>query len=347
MTGRMLVVLGVLLGLGANAARVARAEPHGVIVGPGGALRAEGRLPLAAETPSGPRVAPGRIVVKYRESLDACVPCLVAARGSFAAATGSDSLDRLHGRLGLRAARALFSARPGRAQARAALRARLQAARRRFPLRAARAPAGTADPDLSGIYVLELSPDVDPVEAARAYAADPAVAWATPDVVVDVGFTPNDPYLSTSGSWGQPYADLWGLTAVDARTAWDTTTGQGTVIAVVDTGVDDTHPDLAANIWTNAGEIPANGVDDDGNGYVDDVHGWDFVDGDDRYGHGTHVAGIAAAVGNDAIGVAGVAFGARVMPLKGITDGGFGYISDLAEAILYAAENGADVINNS
>ena len=352
--GRLLGVIAALIApLAGVPSTFARADHRNVIVGPSGALPANGGLPTAAQGPPSPKFAPGRIVVRYSEAVDACVPCIVTARASFATVTGSDSLDRLHERLGLRAARALFSQGRdlGARAARAAFQSRLTAARRRFPLRAARAPAGAADPDLTRVHVLDISDDVDPAEAARAYAADPAVAWAIPDVEVDVGLTPNDPYLSTSGSWGRSYADLWGLDAIDARTAWDTTTGQGTVIAVVDTGLDAAHPDLAANVWANAGEIPGNAVDDDGNGYVDDVHGWDFVDADpipeDRHGHGTHVAGTAAAVGNNATGIAGVAFGARVMALKGIHDSGFGYSSDLAEAILYAAENGADVINNS
>src|SRR5262249_23738821 len=127
--------------------------------------------------------------------------------------------------------------------------------------------------------------------------------------------------------------------------------GAGVVIAVVDTGVDFTHPDLAANAWVNPGEIPGNGIDDDGNGYVDDVHGWDFAnddaDPDDDYGHGTHVAGTAAAVGNNGVGIVGIAWESRVMAVKGISASGSGFVSDLAAGIVYAAENGARVINAS
>ena len=98
---------------------------------------------------------------------------------------------------------------------------------------------------------------------------------------------------------------------MDVLPAWERTRGGGQLIAVVDTGVDLTHPDLAGNLWVNPGETPANGLDDDGNGKVDDVHGYDFVDTDpdpdDFHYHGTHVAGIAAAVAGNAEGAAGVA----------------------------------------
>ena len=126
--------------------------------------------------------------------------------------------------------------------------------------------------------------------------------------------------------------------------------GKGTVVAVIDTGVDYTHKDLADNIWVNEGEIPGNGIDDDGNGYVDDVYGVDFVDGDsdpmDEHGHGTHVAGIIAMTPGNGGGV-GVAYGAKIMCIRaGQANGSFAS-SDIAKAIKYAADNGADVINMS
>ena len=126
--------------------------------------------------------------------------------------------------------------------------------------------------------------------------------------------------------------------------------GKGTVVAVIDTGVDYTHKDLADNIWVDEGEIPGNGIDDDGNGYVDDVHGVDFVDGDsdpmDEHGHGTHVAGIIAMTPGNGGGV-GVAYGAKIMCVRaGQANGSFAS-SDIAKAIKYAADNGADVINMS
>jgi len=117
---------------------------------------------------------------------------------------------------------------------------------------------------------------------------------------IDVA-VPTDPY----------YNQLWGMDSIDAPEAWSITTGSSSVVvAVIDTGVDYTHVDLAANIWTNPGEIAGNGIDDDGNGFVDDVHGYDFVnnDGDpmDDNSHGTHVSGTIAAAANNGVGVAGV-----------------------------------------
>ena len=139
---------------------------------------------------------------------------------------------------------------------------------------------------------------------------------------------------------------------IDALEAWDITFGADrVVVAVIDSGVDGSHPDLSANLWTNSGEIPGNGLDDDGNGYVDDIRGWDFANKDnnpaDDNGHGTHVTGIIAAVGNNGIGVAGVAWNAKIMALKSFRADGSGLTSDAILAIAYANLMGADVINNS
>ena len=143
-----------------------------------------------------------------------------------------------------------------------------------------------------------------------------------------------------------------------AAQAWDSVRGDGIVVAVTDTGLDFAHPDIDANVWTNPGEIANNGIDDDGNGLIDDFRGWDFVgpswtspapdnDPTDVHGHGTHVAGTIAAEGNNATGVVGVAFRARIMALRGLDDAGSGGDAQLANAIVYAADEGADVINAS
>ncbi|MFM6772099.1 MAG: S8 family serine peptidase, partial [Microcystis panniformis] len=123
------------------------------------------------------------------------------------------------------------------------------------------------------------------------------------------------------------------------------------VIGVIDTGVDYNHPDLVGNIWTNSGEIANDGIDNDGNGYIDDIRGWDFAYNDnnpsDVHGHGTHVAGTIAAKGNNGVGVTGVAWNAKIMPLKFLNDQGSGYTSDAILAINYATDKGVKLTNNS
>ena len=135
------------------------------------------------------------------------------------------------------------------------------------------------------------------------------------------------------------------------QSAWDVSTGGSTVVAVIDTGADLTHPDLRDNLWRNPREIPGNGIDDDGNGFVDDVNGADFVnrDGDpsDDNGHGTHVTGILAARGGNRVGVTGVAQRARLMVLKALGADAVGSAQTMAEAVRYAVANGAKVINMS
>ncbi|MFW5693385.1 MAG: S8 family serine peptidase, partial [Thermoguttaceae bacterium] len=146
-------------------------------------------------------------------------------------------------------------------------------------------------------------------------------------------------------------ADDWNLNSVQAPEVWaQGFTGEGVVVAVVDTGVDGSHRELSSRMWVNPGEVPGNGIDDDGNGFIDDIHGWDFVGSDnnpaDGNGHGTHVAGTIAAA-NDGFGATGVAFGATIMPVRVLDSNGAGSLSDVAAGIRYAVDNGAQVINLS
>ena len=158
--------------------------------------------------------------------------------------------------------------------------------------------------------------------------------WSTATAVNDPSF-PSQWGLDNTGQTGGTFdADI------DAPEAWDRSRGEGVTVAVVDTGIDYSHPDLASSIWRNPGEVAGNGLDDDGNGYVDDVHGWDFFNNDnaplDDNGHGTHVAGTIAAAGDNGIGVAGVAWGAKVMALKFLGADGTGTLSGAVAAINYA-----------
>ncbi|WP_293129505.1 S8 family serine peptidase [Microcoleus sp. bin38.metabat.b11b12b14.051] len=145
----------------------------------------------------------------------------------------------------------------------------------------------------------------------------------------------------------------WGRDLVNAPEVWNQEiTGKGIVVAVVDGGVDYTHPDLNGNIWRNPGEIPGNGIDDDRNGFIDDIGGWDFVSNDNNPmdesidGHGTHVAGIIAAERND-FGITGVAYNAQIMPVRVLPKFDTGNWNNVAAGIRYAANNGANIINLS
>ena len=204
-------------------------------------------------------------------------------------------------------------------------------------------------------------------EAVAQFSDDPRLEYLEPDYQITVaplndpnepqawptvGDSPNDTYFSslwglhnTGQTFGTADADI------DAPEAWATQTGNNVLVAVIDTGVDYNHPDLAANIWTNPGEIAGNGLDDDGNGYVDDIHGWDFAYDDndpmDVAGHGTHCAGTIAAVGNNSRGVTGVNWSARIMALKFLDDSGSGWTTDALEALQYAVLMDAQLTSNS
>jgi subtilisin family serine protease len=207
-------------------------------------------------------------------------------------------------------------------------------------------------PDAS---VVDLPAGLGVEEAARRYESSPAVAYAEPNFILEPNRTPDDTYYAryqyalnnTGQTGGVRDADI------DAQEAWNVTTGKpGVMIAVIDSGVQIGHGDLQNNIWKNPKET-INGEDDDGNGYVDDVNGWDFHGGDrtvyddpEEDGHGTHVAGILAAQGNNGRGVTGVSWRASIMPLKFIGPNS-GSTSDAIKAIEYAVVKGAKISNNS
>ncbi len=194
--------------------------------------------------------------------------------------------------------------------------------------------------DLARIYKLYIPPEADVLATVSALQGDPNVEWAEPDYIARAIAVPNDPL----------YSSQWGLTKIQAANAWDIETGSSdVVVAVLDSGVDLDHADLSGRLWTNPGEVAGNGVDDDNNGYIDDVNGWDFVNNDktpdDDYGHGTLTAGISTAATNNGQGVAGVCWDCRIMAVKVMNASGTANYSDIAAGVVYAAEKGAEVIN--
>lgn len=205
-------------------------------------------------------------------------------------------------------------------------------------------------------YIVDLPAGTDLAAAIVGLRGQAGIASVEPDLIMYPAVVPDDP----------DYAKQYHLPQISAPAGWDVETGGPVLIAVIDSGVDLDHPDLAAKIWVNPGETPNNGRDDDGNGYRDDVNGWDFYhnnrdpnptpngkdenfDGepDEQVSHGTLVAGLAAAVSNNGFGVAGVSWGAKIMPLQVFPDDGGTAVSTVIDAINYAVANGADIINLS
>ena len=201
-----------------------------------------------------------------------------------------------------------------------------------------------------GVVVLQIPAGAE-MDVIAQLRRDPRVQYAELNHRARALETPNDPL----------FPQQWALARIKAPQAWDIAHCRGVIIAILDTGAYLEHPDLRNVLWTNPGEIAGNGIDDDGNDKIDDVHGWHFFhlfNGstyepyenrilDDDNGHGTHVTGIAAAETNNITGTAGVSWGAQAMIVKVLDQEGNGWYSDVAAGIIYAVDNGAEVINLS
>lgn len=208
-----------------------------------------------------------------------------------------------------------------------------------------RAPKNVVVPDLSRLYRVQVdgAAGEDLLETLTIYQADPDVEYAELNYRARLCYIPNDPN----------YPQQWALSKIQAASAWDIHTGDtDVVVAVIDTGVNFEHRDLEGNLWVNTAEQNGTaGIDDDGNGYVDDISGYDFAndDGDpsDDHSHGSHVIGTIAARGDNSYDMAGICWDVTVMPIKALDPDTLGAVSGISEAVYYAVANGADVISNS
>jgi len=203
------------------------------------------------------------------------------------------------------------------------------------------------------VWTLPVRDESGLLNLIRELSANSNIEYAEPNYIQKAIGIPNDTRFdelwgmhNTGQTGGTPDADI------DAVEAWDTFTGShDVVVAVIDTGMDYNHVDLVDNRWINVGEIAGNGIDDDGNGFVDDVYGYDFAYNDsnpmDVHSHGTHCSGTIGGVGNNSIGVAGVSHAVRIMAVKFLNDGGSGSTADAIESVIYAVDNGAQILSNS
>ncbi len=312
---------------------------------------------------------PGRVLVKLAPAVTGDVTSLITQHAEGSEPDGGFACAHSCRRTACAEARRLFApdAR-GYFQARAALEAR---ATRGIAARRGARRRPVALPDLANVFVLDLAPDADVPRVVAALVADPAVLAAEPDQYAHAAFVPDDPRFTCASPHCAPGDWQWALHRIRAPEAWESARGDGVVVAILDTGINRGHLDLGANVWSNPAET-ADGSDNDDNGYVDDLWGWDFVecnqhdslggpggpcidpnppggdaDPSDDEGHGTAVAGVLGAVADNGLDMAGLAHRARVMAVRTINRELRTSASEVASAIVYAADNGADVTSMS
>lgn len=280
---------------------------------------------------------PGEIIVKFKTE-DTVSPKLKCVKGKVKASASATSLNTLLDKYSAEVAEELMPLTGA------------QVTPQQKRMKAFNGKS-VSDSDLSNLYLVRLdaSKTANLNEVAEEFSALPEVEYAEPNYIVHACSSGESDYTSDP-----LYSQQWGPAAIGLDKLWNVPviSTKRPVIAILDTGVDIEHPDLAANIWTN--EIEANGSDDrddDANGFKDDIHGWDFVNQSarmrDNNGHGTHCSGVAAAVGGNGIGITGANPDALIMPITVLQSNGTGDVATIIKGIDYAAANGADVLSMS
>ncbi len=291
--------------------------------------------------------APNEIIVKFRENAANTIE--KELENPIGTLNSSPRLAQLNAKYRVRQIKPLvkdFRTRHQRLQSLRKKRADLLTQKdKRILRRLQRTPAQGTVPNLERIYKIKLDCPTEQSlqEALDSYRNNPEVEYAELNYRASIESAPDDPL----------YHEQWSLSKINAADAWDIYTGNSKIIvAVLDTGVDYYHRDLAHNMWINDEEYEGiEGVDDDDNGYIDDLYGYNFAyknnDPYDDHGHGTHCAGIIAAEGNNGLDISGICWNSRIMAIKAFNYDSGGYISDIVPGIFYAVENGADIISNS
>ncbi len=330
-----------------------------------------------AKAPNMPRFVPGQILIKFRDEADIgeAAEELSRRKEPFKTITTTSALDSLNERFRVKKMERLFGSKDGgdfkgrvlnqeiagdlREKATEKFLQKVESTRQRFSERTNRIPEGVEIPYLNHIYRVEFEDlEVDVIEASAAYAEDPDVEYAEPNYLTHLCFTPTDALFS----------EQWAHVNTEAELGWDIQTGsRGVTIAIIDSGVAYNHEDLVDNMLGDCNDGCPEGqgydfVDINTQQWIDDGYelipeeDYTEIDNDplDYNGHGTHCAGIAAGVGNNGVGIAGVCMKCRIMPLRVafsiLEDGeenGASEVDDIANALIYATDNGADVINMS
>lgn len=292
--------------------------------------------PVKVEASPAQQYVPGEVIVKFKP--ESGVAMKANAKGRFAT-SGKTSLDTRLKDLGIETTEKLMPLTGELPKNRKAPKRRLPGGREIEKV------------DLSKLYCLRFDNGRSVEEMIEQLSAMPEVEYAEPNRIVRTCA------FETNYSSDPLYSQQWAINAVNLPQLWamPATDSKRPVIAIIDTGVDITHPDLVDNIWTN--ELEANGAefaDDDNNGYYDDIHGWDFVrneaiinNGNDLNGHGTHCAGIAAASGNNGVGIVGANPDALILPIRVLDENGDGDVATIIRGVDYAVAAGADVLSMS